>query len=603
MGPALGGDWLGDDHFLVTQATCNHGIEQIPDIILQEAGRCNYRPLRHISYAVDFSMWGLDPQGYRTTNLLLHLAAVIGVFALFRLFGLKSFFATLGAAVFALHPVQVDAVGYVSGRRDVLMGLGYIVSILGAVQWSRGGQDKSHFWRRLGWAGLAVAGAAASVASKEMGVTVVAVITLFFLFGGYDGLRSSTKPNEPFYERVLHHWWLILSLAIPAGLMVVWRGLLKPVSTVADTFFGGSLTAHVATVLGMHARYVELIFFPWRLAGDYAPPVIEVQSSLASPMAIAGSLWLALVVGLCAYCYRRGWQRESLGLAWYVVTMLPVSHIIPHHEIAAEHYLYIPLVGLALAVAAFTQRFWARGGEHAPHNRRLVLVVIVVILTAMSLRTFYRAFDYQSQTAHARATVDHFPTSVRGRARLGLALLQDEGFESAKPHLHYVLGTSFQGSARTDVLRELGEYFVANADYQKSIKLLSEYASLRPRDREPLEALSKAYFETGNLDEAHQINQRLVTLAPDNAEYRYKTALTAWLGGKKSQAQEQVARALQLDANHVDSLLLAATASIESNPKQAANFLNRADQLLRDRQDEAQERQHRLLRKLREELD
>lgn len=604
MAPALTGDWLGDDRFLVVDASCNHGIEHIPSIVLRDAERCSYRPFRHITYALDFSVWGLQPLGYHLTSLLIHLATLLSVLIVFRLMGLSPLFAVAGAAIFALHPVQVDAVAYISGRRDVLMGLGYMLSVLGSIRLSRAHRDRAPILHRLGWAVFAVLGAVISVMSKEMGVTLVATITLLLLLGGDQGFGESRRPKQSMWQRVLNHRWFLLVLAIPVSLMVVHRGLLKPVSTVADTLFGGSLVRHIATVLATHLRYAEIIIFPWRLAGDYAPPVIEVPSSLLSPLPVFGAVWLGLLVGLSIHLYRRGWLKASFGLAWYLITMLPVSHLIPHHELAAEHYLYIPLVGLALTAAALLQRVWAiRLQDASPMRRWLFALAIGVVLVSMASRSFVRSFDYRSEIAHAQATVRHFPASVRGRARLGISLLQEQGLERARPHLEYVLGTTFQGSARADVLRVLGEHFVDKGQYLKAIKLLEEYTRLRPKDRASLEALSKAYFELKRLEQAYETNVRLVGLAPKNAEYRYKVALTAWLDGDLNTAHAQVQRALQLNSDHLDALLLGATVAATDDLDEARRLFERARRLLQARGDEPLDRQRRLLRKLREELD
>jgi tetratricopeptide (TPR) repeat protein len=241
--------------------------------------------------------------------------------------------------------------------------------------------------------------------------------------------------------------------------------------------------------------------------------------------------------------------------------------------------------------------------EASPSKHRFFALALTLVLVLMASRTFVRSFDYRSETAHAQATVHHYPASVRGRARLGLSLLQEQGLESARPHLEYVLGTSFQGSARADVLRALGEYFVATGEYQRGIKLLAEYTGLRPRERAPLEALSKAYFEVGRLDKAHEINVNLVNFAPKNVEYRYKVALTAWLSGERETAHRQVRRALELDPNHLDALLLGATVAAPNDPNGASRLLERANGLLQERGDEPLARQRRLLRKLREKLD
>jgi hypothetical protein len=392
--------------------------------------------------------------------------------------------------------------------------------------------------------------------------------------------------------------------------MLIWRGLLNPVSTVANSLFGGTLARHIATVLSIHARYVELLFFPIRLAGDYAPPVIEVPESLLAPPALLGALWLALLIVLAIRFYRRGWLRASFGILWYLITMLPVSHIIPHHELAAEHYLYIPLVGLALCAADLLQRVWRRieadaSGENAAQStarRRIIIALIGIALILLGARSFLRAFDYQSEIAHSSATIRYFPASVRGRARLGLALLAEEKFQEARPHLQYVLGTEFQGSARQDVLRILGEYFVAHAQYKKSVRLLEEFLSLRPDNRPALTALSKAYFELGAISRAHQINGRLVELEPFSADYRYKLALTSLMLNRHSDASVQVFNALDVEPNHIDALLLAANITASSEPDVALNLLEKAERALEDAPAEKRASRRKLLRRLRDKL-
>ncbi|QDG49938.1 tetratricopeptide repeat protein [Persicimonas caeni] len=604
MSPALGGEWLGDDPFLITETACNRGLEAIPSIVKQQAQRCNYRPLRHISYAIDYAVWGLRPFGYHLSNLLLHLGAVAATYLIYLRLGLVPLFAAIGAAVVAIHPVQVDAVGYISGRRDVLMGFCYLIAVIGTIEASRRRHDSGAQATPGGWAALAAVGAIGSVTSKEMGVTIVAIMALFLAFGGHAAFRRDAKLAEPIWQRIRQFRWLLALLAIPAGAMIVWRGLLRPVSTVADSWFGGSLVSHAATVLAVHARYLELVVFPWRLAGDYAPPVIEVAESLLDPAALMGALWISALITAMVFAYRKDWLKMSYGLAWYLVTMLPVSHIIPHHELAAEHYLYIPLVGLALSVAALGQRAWnARDVEHPRLLRRTVVLVVLVGLSLLGTRTFLRAFDYRSEIAHATQTVRHFPTSVRGRARLGIALLNDDQFDAARPHLEYVLGTSFQGSARLDVLRELGRAFVMRGEHAKAQRLLNEYLTVRPDDLEALANLSKVYFETGELAQAHRLNQRLVEVAPTSAEHRYKLALTSWMLGDKLTARAHASRALQVEPDHIDALLLAANLWVTEDPRKAGQLLRRAQDALRQSPEPNHVQRNQLLRKLRERLD
>lgn len=623
--PALGGDWLGDDFHLITETSCNHGVENIPAMLAQEAGRCNYRVLRHISYALDYSVWGLNPLGYHITNLVMHLLAVLLVYFSSLRLGLKRSFALFGAAIFALHPVQVDAVGYISGRRDVLMGLGYLLAFYGAIRLSESLKEPKNAQKpaktakpRVLWIILMLMGSVVTVATKEMGVTIAAVVALFFLLGGAKVLSDPSAATKTPWRRLWRYRWLIVALAIPSAVVFLWYGLLHPVSTVTGQLFGGTLELHLATIFSVHGRYVELILAPIRLAGDYSPSAIAIPEYIFNLPSLFGFLVIAGIIWAGISLYKRGRLRASFGLFWYLITMLPVSHIIPHHELAAEHYLYIPLAGLALVAGDLAQAFWEKiqldpasvGDEEEASlvaaqqiARRNILIVLMLLCTgALGARTFLRGADYQNDITHAGATVKYFPQSVRGRARLGLGLLKAEGFKEAEPHLSFVLGTNFQGSARRDVLRVLGRYFVEHDDYQKSLKLLEEYRELSPGDKGTLAALSKAYFELGDLPAALKLNRELVERWPESAEYRYKLAVTAWILKEVELAQEQVNEALKLEPEDVDSLLLAANIALLERPQEARRLLTRAEAAMADNPAEERERQEILLERLFEQL-
>lgn len=599
--PSIGGGWLGDDYFLVVEATCNRQPADIIDILLQKVGRCNYRPLRHISYALDHMVWGLEPLGYRLTNLVLHVANTALCFALLRKLNLGTLFALFGAALFAAHPVQADSVALVSGRRDLLCALGYFLAFGAALGFESARRDSAPTTTQALWVIGTLIGCIISVTSKEMGVTLAATIPLYFLLGGHRGFHDPEHAAPFSRDKLKAAAVLAIPITAPAAAIFVHRGLNRPISTMANELFGGSVTSHISTVAAVHAKYVELIFAPIRLAGDYAPPVIPVYNSPLEPAALAGLLWLVALAGALAWFVRRAWYREAFGIAWYVVALLPVSHIIPHHEILAEHYLYIPLLGVALTVAGLAERLWRRV-DGSSYAGKAVVVGLCVLVVAAAVRTGLRAADYTSEKAHARATLEHYPESVRGRARLGLALLREDDFEAAKPHLQYVLGTKFQGSARLDVLLELGRWDVQQENYRRAAKLLSEYVNARPKDVEALGALSKAYFELGSFKRAASVNARLVSLNPESGEYRYKLALALWSQGAPAQAAKHARRAAHLLPDDVDAQLLAAHLLADDDPDAARGWLQRAREII-DSDDDASPQQRMLLRKIEQKLD
>ena len=89
----------------------------------------SYRPLRYLSYALDYRIFGMNPWGFRLMNIVYHSLTVISLFWMLKVFGLSKKAAFIASLIFAIHPVHTDSVAYISGRRDVIMGLCYVLSV------------------------------------------------------------------------------------------------------------------------------------------------------------------------------------------------------------------------------------------------------------------------------------------------------------------------------------------------------------------------------------------------------------------------------------------------------------------------------------------
>jgi len=118
---SLGNEFVFDDFLLVLG---NKRIQTINSGLLLNS----YRPIRDISYAIDFALWGERAFGFHLTNIVIHAANVLLVFALIRRFTESFVTATLATSIFAVHPIQTDAVTYISGRRDLLFTFFYLLA-------------------------------------------------------------------------------------------------------------------------------------------------------------------------------------------------------------------------------------------------------------------------------------------------------------------------------------------------------------------------------------------------------------------------------------------------------------------------------------------
>ena len=218
---------------------------------------------------------------------------------------------------------------YVSGRRDILAGGWTIVSVYAAlVAQRRGGL----WWLVPLWTTLF------AFLSKESAV----VIPVLFLMW--------TIRDAELKRWVREHVAVVVSVGVGlflSFLLVLYRGVFASHSNRAFEWWGGSIESNFATVATLQVHYVRHVLLSHPLIGDYRPDTIALAEGFGDPRAIAGVLVVVGILALALWLRRRR-PIVAFGLLWYLVSLSPVSHVFPHHELFAEHY-HIPLVGLALA--------------------------------------------------------------------------------------------------------------------------------------------------------------------------------------------------------------------------------------------------------------
>ncbi|MBN1945958.1 MAG: DUF1736 domain-containing protein [Bradymonadales bacterium] len=416
--PALGGEFLFDDVALLVEKTCWRGLSKIPAMFgLGEPNGCTYRPMRFLTYTVDYTIGGLNPAVFHISNLVYHLLTAWAAFALFRRWAPAGAAAVM-VALWALHPVQTDAVAYISGRRDIVSTLFFLLAYLQLAP----PQGVRLGMRRLGLGAVLYY---LAVQSKEMAVTLPAVL-LWAGLVGY-GLRL-----RQIRAHLAARWPVYLVLFGGAALYVFFLGLVAPRSFMAGHWWGGSPARNFATVFSLYPRYLWLVLWPARLVGDYFPHTIPLARSFADPMVLTGIGLYAAMLAFIVLALRRGWRATAFGLGWFLLTMLPVSHIIPHHEMFAEHYLYLPLVGLCGACLTPVQRLIELAGQ----RRRLAMALVMllgILLAAAGTRTALRAADFRTARSFYEAGYHQAPGNTRLTYNLGLTYLEDGECERAVP--------------------------------------------------------------------------------------------------------------------------------------------------------------------------
>ncbi len=407
-----------------------------------------YRPLTQASFAIEWRLSGGSPFLFHALNVLVHGLATLLVASLL-LRHVDSRAALVGALVFAVHPVHVEAVANVVGRAELYAAAAF----LGAVLLHGAGRGSGAGWRIARLVGVPALYLLALM-SKEGAVTLPLVLLLA------EVTRGARSPGEsggtPLRARILDDLPLfsLLGAVLVTYLAVrldVLGSLLGEVAHPA--FIGEPGRAPLLTGLSLWPEYLRLLLFPLDLSADYDPAVLVVRRTFdAAVLAGAGVL---LVLAATAVRLRRSAPLAAAGVAWVFVTLLPVSHLIVHPAVLiAERTLYLPSVGLAFVVSAGAVVVRA-----APWNQRLVAVVGVAALGLLMTRTVLRNPTwYSSYTVMETLSSEH-PESVRamlaraeGLRRVGLHAPAGEVYDLALSVVPYRYGTLVEAAAVHDLL-------------------------------------------------------------------------------------------------------------------------------------------------------
>jgi len=296
-----------------------------------------YRPVRTLDFAVDLAWFGASPVGFHLRSILYHVIGALFVLLLLRQWGAGEPAATLGALVFALHPVQVEAVAWITSRGDLLCLVFFLLALL-----LHGRGTKRAF------AG-AVLALILALFSKEAAVMFpVAAFLADFFFRDERRLRTTLRrwPRYAVYGLVASAYsalWLHLHHA-HAG--EVWH---------LPEWWGGSFAGTLLTMSRGFVYYARLLLLPVDMANDYY--LLPVSSPDPLTIGCAVIVVVVLVVAIVRAFGKGG--VLSFAVLWFFVTMFPTSNLPgPIGIPTAERFLYLPMAGLALPAGLLLARVW-----------------------------------------------------------------------------------------------------------------------------------------------------------------------------------------------------------------------------------------------------
>jgi protein O-mannosyl-transferase len=472
----------------------------------------NWHPLATISHMLDCQLYGLKAGGHHATNILLHTIAVLLLFRVLRQMTGAVWRSVVVAVLFAVHPLHVESVAWVSERKDVLSAVFFLLMLNAYVRYARA----ASITRYLAVAVLFAAG----LMSKPMLVSAPVVL----LFLDYWPLRrfeqpSSTKGKAKILKsdqrRVIRRLFLekIPLLVLSAGSCVITFVVQKRATGAIPPL---PFPWRLQNAFASYVIYVWKTLWPTRLAVFYPHP----DNTLAIWEVIL-AIGFLLAVTVAAIVFRRERPYLFTGWFWYLGMLVPVIGLVQVGEQGyADRYTYLPHIGLFLVLAWSVADISARSRLSRRFAAAVAVTVIIAFASCALMQTTYWR-NSETLWTHTLAVTSNNDIAHNNlgylcveRGDLDKAISHFEEalkIRSGKPEGHYDVGSAFVQMNLADALARKGQSDEAMVHYEEAIKLQPNYA--------------EAYYNRGNvllakgrIDEAIVDLEKTLQIQPDDAD-------------------------------------------------------------------------------------
>ena len=540
--PALRGQFIWDDDAHVTRNATLHSLAGLGRIWFQPGATQQYYPLMYSTFWMDYHLWGLNPAPYHLENIFLHVLNAILVWRILRRLEVPG--AWLGAALFALHPVCVESVAWISERKNTLSGFFFLLSLFATIEFwlprpaVRARTDEKTERTIFGpWKfyALALCLYLCALWSKTAIAGLPGVILILVWW---------KRGRIHFKDVLLIVPFLALGLAI--GLLTV--SLEHKFVLDAANLDEWKLSLGQKCIIAGRALWFYLGKLCWPYPLTFVYPRWNVQASqplaylpLVAAMAGVGLLWL-----------RRNawkWARPTLVAAGYFVAMLfPALGFIDifpfRYSFVADHFQYVALIGpLAWAAAGITLL-----PARVPASKPAVKVALMgALLAVFAVLTCRQTGVYRNLETLWRDTLAKNPAAWMAHDNLGIYLTESKHFAEADEQYRKALEIRPNDHI---AYYDLGLEAAIQGNLDQAIQYFYKTLDLCPGFAMAHYQIANVFVRKNNLDDAIREYKTALESIPTLALGHFNLATVLLQQGKMDEAMEQYRRTLDAEPDY-----------------------------------------------------
>ncbi len=497
------GGWISDDVQLIVEMPVVHALTaaNVWTMVTTRTDGVNFIPLNFLSLALDHAVWGSNPFGFHLTNLLVHIANALVIYWLLLRLGESAGLAATAALLWAIHPVQVESVAWISERKNVLSTLFFLLAFHAYVRWS----------------------------ARPRGATYCAMLALY-LGALFSKVNTIVLPVVTLaYELLLQRRLRARDLAavvpmLACGAVAAWLNLHGNPSH-GTAYHGGTLWVTLRTSATVIPGYLFNALLPVQLATFYPVPLHD--SWLDPPVAAASGTILALAATTVWLGVRR--RPEAFWLVWFAATLAPMLNILPFPALMNDRYLYLPLLGLVVPLVRL-----ARAALERLHARRAAPALVAATAAAFVV------------LSDARAPAFHDELAYWADFGLRYSYISADQPYGAPPRLaekRLLQDALTHHPERAALYNNVGAFAFEENRVAEAIPSLERGRALDPRDPVIALNLGRAYLLAGRTDDAVTTLRDAIALEPPSFFAHLNLARALLQRGDVAGARAELTRA------------------------------------------------------------
>jgi len=518
--PVWHAGYIWDDDAHITANPCIVGPFGLKEIWTTSAAQIC--PLTLTVFWLEHALWGLAPLPYHIVNVLMHAACAILLWRVLRSLQIPG--AWLGAALWALHPLQVESVAWITEMKNTQSGLFYLLTILFFVRGLKADGQRTSGWNYA----LTLLFAALAMASKSSTVILPVVLCMcaWWMEGRWHW-RNVIKVGPMFL------------MSIAAGVLSLWT---QHIEAAEDLKWGVPTWSERLIMTGDGIwLYVAKLLWPHPLMAIYPRWDIDASQWFSYlPL-------LALIIApLLLWRIGESWCRPLLfALAYYLVGLLPVLGLADRY--VADHYQYLASMGpLALAGAGMV---WLADFT-IPTRPALRSGLCAGLLLVLGLLSWQRTWAYESEETLWTDTLAKNPDCWVGHNNLGITFFHkgqvDEAMHQYQKALEINPNYDQAYNNLGNALLQKGQVAEAIADFQETLEI-------NPNIEEAHNNLGNALVQEGAVDQGMTQIQKALEINPNYARAHYNLGITFFQKGQVDEAMHQYQKALEINPNYAEA--------------------------------------------------